>query len=211
MPSTAELTEKYIEEHPCIKDCLKKDIVNYSKLSRLISKELGIEKKTSIDAIQIACRRYAEKLKRGTTLEDKIMKILKGSELEIKNKVAVVVISKRIYPENLIEVEKKVRRNGDPFHLIEGTKAFTIVLPERYVGELSRLFKRSTIKVTKGLTLITIKSPEDIETTPGVVSYLYSLFGEHGINIVETMSCWTDTIFVVSEDDFPKAMRVLKF
>ena len=65
--------------------------------------------------------------------------------------------------------------------------------------------------MTKGLTLITIKSPEDIETTPGVVSYLYSLFGEHGINIVETMSCWTDTIFVVSEDDFPKAMRVLKF
>jgi len=211
MPSTAELTEKYIEEHPCIKDCLKKDIVNYSKLSRLISKELGIERKTSIDAIQIACRRYAEKLKKSLTLENRIMRILKESELEIKNKVAVVVINKRTYPESLMEVEKKVRRNGDPFYLIEGTKAFTIVLPERYVGDLERLFKRNTIKITKNLVLLTIKSPEDIETTPGVVSYLYSLFGEHGINIVETMSCWTDTMFVVSEEDFSRVMKVLKF
>ena len=63
MTTTTELTEKYLSEHPSIKDCLKKGIINYSKLSRTIAKELNIEKKTSIEAILIACRRYEAKIK----------------------------------------------------------------------------------------------------------------------------------------------------
>ena len=57
---------------------------------------------------------------------------------------------------------------------------------------------------------ITIKSPKDLENTPGVNAYIFSLFGEHGINIVEQMSCWTDTIIVISEDDIPAVMKFLK-
>ena len=47
MPTTTELTEKYLSEHPSIKDCLKEGIINYSKLSRKIANELEIEKKTN--------------------------------------------------------------------------------------------------------------------------------------------------------------------
>jgi len=38
MPTTTEITEKYLTEHPSIKDCLKQGIINYSKLSRKIAK-----------------------------------------------------------------------------------------------------------------------------------------------------------------------------
>ena len=66
--NTTEITEKYLREHPSIKDCLKNNIVNYSKLSRKIAKDLEIEKETSIEAILIACRRYARKLKKETVI-----------------------------------------------------------------------------------------------------------------------------------------------
>ena len=122
MPTTTELTEKYLTEHPSIKDCLKNGIINYSKLSRKIAKELEIEKMASIEAILIACRRYEVKLKDEQILEKKILNILKKSELEIKNRIITVIIDKKIYIKNLIEIENKIRRTADTFYAIEGTK-----------------------------------------------------------------------------------------
>jgi hypothetical protein len=110
MPTTTELTEKYLSEHPSIKDCLREGIINYSKLSRKISKELNIEKKTSMEAILIATRRYAEKIKKEKIREEKIIEILKQSELEIKNKILVAIIEKNFPPESLIELEKKIKK-----------------------------------------------------------------------------------------------------
>lgn len=211
MPTTTEITEKYLSEHPSIKDCLKNGIINYSKLSRKIAEEVEIEKKTSKEAILVACRRYAEKLRKEKVLEVDILKILKKSELEIKNKMMVVIIDEKVYLENLIDIEKKIRKTADTFYAIEGTKVFTLILSEKYLEEINKLFGREIIKVTKNLAMITIKSSKELETTPGVVSYLYSTFSEHGINILETMSCWTDTIFMIDEGDIPKAMNFLKF
>jgi hypothetical protein len=34
---------------------------------------------------------------------------------------------------------------------------------------------------------------------------------EKEINIVETMSCWTDTIFIVDEKDIEKSVKILSF
>ena len=59
--------------------------------------------------------------------------------------------------------------------------------------------------------MITIKSPKDLENTPGVNAFVYSKFREHGINIVEQISCWTDTIVVISEEDIAIVMKFLKF
>ncbi len=211
MPSTTELTENFIESHPSIKDCLKNEVINYSKLSRKISKELGIQKKSSIEAILVACRRYSFKLKKTKVLEEKIMNILKKSELEIKNKIIVVVIDKKIYADYLIEIEKKVRKTADTFYAIEGVNVFTVIASEKYLEDFNKLFKKNIINVSKNLALITLKSPESMENTPGVVSFLFSVFAENNVNIVETMSCWTDTIFVVSEKDVSPAMNFLKF
>ena len=140
-----------------------------------------------------------------------ILKILKRSELEIKNKIVVFIIDKKIYMENLIDIEKKIRKTADTFYVIEGKNVFTIIISEKHLEDLEKIFEKNIINVSKNLAMITIKSPEDLETTAGVMSYLYSIFGEHGINIVETMSCWTDTIFVISEDDIPIVMKFLKF
>ena len=211
MPTTTEITEKYLSEHPSILDCLKSGIINHSKLSRKIAIELNIEKKASLEAILVACRRFEVKLKDKKILENKILDILEKSELEIKNKIGVAIIDKKSYMGRLIEIEKKIRKSTDVFYAIEGTKVFTIIISEKYLGDLQTYFDKNIIKFSKNLAMITIKSPKDMENTPGVIAYILSTFGGHEINIVEQMSCWTDTIIVISEDDIAHVMNFLRF
>lgn len=211
MPTTTEITEKYLSEHPSIKDCLRAGIINYSKLSRKISKELNIEKKTSMEAILIASRRYAEKIKKEKVREEKIIEILKQSELEIKNKILVAIIQKNFPSEYFIELEKNIKKNGDIIYVIEGTKTYTIITSEKYSKDIEDKFSNKIIKNTKNQAMIIMKNPKGVEETTGFTAYLYSRFGEHGVNILETMSCWTDTILVISEDDIATVMKFLKF
>lgn len=211
MPTTTELTIKYIAEHPSIKDCLKKGIINYSKLSRKIAKDLDIEKKSSMEAILIACRRYESKISGEKILEDKILNVLKKSELEIKNRIIVCIVEKARYLDKIIELEKKIQKKADTFYAIEGSKVFTIITSEKYLEYLEQILEKGIIKKTMSLAMITIKSPKELETTPGVNAFVYSKFREHGINIIEQMSCWTDTIIVISEEHIAKVMNFLKF
>lgn len=211
MVTTAELTEKYISEHPSIKDCLKKGLLNYSKLARAIAKELDIEKKTSKEAILIAARRFAHKLKEEALREEKIRNILGKGELEIKNKIIVFIIEKIRYLDKFFELEKGIKKEGGVFYIIEGSKTFTIITSKQYAEKITNLFQEEILKKEENLAMVIIKSPPDIEVCSGVASYLYSLFSDNDVNILETMSCWTDTILIIKEEDISKVMQFLKF
>lgn len=209
--NVTKLTENYIQEHPSIKDCLKNGLINYSSLSRQIASDLNLDLKKNFDAILIACRRFKRKLKKEETFESKILKILKESKIEIKNKIIAIVLEKDVHFSNLINLEKEIKKKNEIFRVIESTSAITIITTEEFIALINRYFKNKIILENKNLAEITIKSPEEIETTPGTYAYLCSLFGENNINIVETLSCWTDTIFLVKEDDVGKVMGLLRF
>ncbi|MBS3113654.1 ACT domain-containing protein [Candidatus Woesearchaeota archaeon] len=211
MPNITKLTENYILEHPSIKDCLKNGLINYSSLSRQIASDLNLNLKKNFDAILIACRRMKRKLKKEETFENKILKILKESKIEIKNKVIAVVLEKDIFFENLINLEKEIKKRKEIFRVIEGISAITIITAEDFIDLIKKYFKNKIMLENKNLAEITIKSPKEIETTPGTYAYLCSLFGENNINIIETLSCWTDTIFLVKEEDVGKVMGLLRF
>jgi len=209
--SVTKLAENFILEHPSIKDCLKNDLINYSSLSRKIASELELNPKKNFDAILIACRRFQRKLRNEEAAEKKIIKILKKSKIEIKNKIAAVVLEKDIYFGTLLNIEKEIKKNREIFRVIEGASAITIITTEDFVDLIKKSFKNKIIVENVNLAEITIKSPEEIETTPGAYAYVCSLFWENGINIVETLSCWTDTIFLIDEKDTGKVMGLLRF
>lgn len=90
MAKIAELTSRYISEHPSLKECLAKNVVNYSKLARRISSELKI---SSTGAVVAACQRCASSLRK--TSQDSGMDILKKSKkrIEIDGKQAHITLS----------------------------------------------------------------------------------------------------------------------
>jgi len=211
MANITKLTEQYIAEHPSIKDCLKKGLINYSSLTRKLCKDLNLDIKKNFDAILIACRRYHRKVSKEPILENKIIKILKDSKLEVKNKIVVILVEKDIYYGHIIELQKEIKKKSELFHIIEGSSTITVISSHEFLDIIKKLFKNKIIKVTENLAEVTLKSSENMENTPGVIAYLSTLLADNGINIIETMSTWTDTLFVIAEEDIAKVMELLRF
>jgi|TARA_B100001971_G_C17968411_1_gene421075 hypothetical protein len=209
MPTITKLTEDYIQEYKSIKDCLKKGIINYSALSRLIGKDLGIEKKAKKEAILIAARRYKEKIK-GKTLENDIIGLFRKSNLEIKNNMVIFTLEKSIYPDSLIEIEKTIKKEKELFFSIEGKKTLTIIVQKQHMNMVEKRFKNYIIAKKENLSLITLSSP-GIDKIPGAVNYITGFFFENEINIEEFMSCHEDTLIVVDSGKINKVMDFLSF
>jgi len=203
-------TEKYVLEHPSIKDTLNKGLINYSKLSRQIIKELNLKEK-DFDAVLVALRRLEYNLKKKKSFEKQIKDLLKNTKLETKNKMIVCIVEKNIFYNNLLELQKEIKNQKGEMHIVEGVHAITLITSQEFEEIINKYFKNNIIKKSKNLVEIIMRSPESLEDVPGVMGYLYSLFSQYGINIVETMSCWTDTIFVIAEKDLEKTMKILSF
>jgi len=201
-----DITKDYVMRNPAIKSCLKKGLINYSSLAREIISELNL--KASKEAVLIAARRMQEKLGK-ESYQNKIRDLLSDSNIEMKNKITILIVEKSINPEIIDELQKKVRKENGIIYILEGSESITIVLDEKYAD--NKAIKSRLMNKINNLALINIKSTEEVEFTKGWVAYITSLFAENEVNIIEFLSCWRDTLFVIESADVPKAINFLKF
>jgi hypothetical protein len=211
MVNITKETEAYVMGRPSLRDCLVAGLVNYSAVSRQLLADLNWGKKVQLDAVIVALRRLREKLAKDEPLQKRILSLLRKSRLEVRNKIVVATVDKSLYYDYLLQLSRKVKKASQRIHIIEGTDAVTIVTDEAFLVDIEKLFGKEIIAIRRDLVQITLRSPETIEELPGVFSYLVSLFAQHGVNIVESMSCWTDTMFVIAEEDVGLVMGFLKF
>ncbi len=193
MKNISQLVWLYVKQRPFLKEVLREGVVNYSALSRKIAIEAFGDIKRQ-NAVKMALIRMGARMDMlESDLEGKILSILRKSSMVIKNKVAVV-ISKR-------ELE-----GVSPLSHIRSGRHMTYIIEQR---ELEKIHGRMIWKSEENLNLITIESPQEVEEVPGVISYILGALASEGINVVEFISCYTDTILVVKESDTEKAYRIL--
>ena len=204
--NVTKITEKYVAEHPAIMDCLKIGLINYSELSRQICAEHGIKK---FQASLIACRRYYLKIRSQELHEKEIIRLIRGAKLKIRNKIIVAIIDKPREMEPIYSLQRAIKKKRGDFNMIEGEDTVTIVTNSENAEDVKMKFNLRLIKLSSGLVQITMVFDRKIETTSGVVSYIYSLLSDNGINILEEMSCWTDIMVIIDENDLARAMKVL--
>jgi hypothetical protein len=200
------LTQHFISEHPSIKDCLRRGLVNYSALARLICETLGTDR---FDAVLMACRRQHAMIKDQMTQEKKVRALLKRAKIRLRNKMMVAIVEKPTDFERVYDLQKRIKRDRGDFHLIEGEEVLTLISNSDYVSDLKEAFRGKIKKVTEDLAQLTMVFDEKIETTPGVVSFIYGLLADNSINVWEEMSCWTDLMVIIEEKDAARAMHVL--
>lgn len=206
--SLAEKTRVYIDTHPSIKDCVSKELVNYSALARKIMKDIDVDNE---EAVMIACRRYASKLSTTTNHEMGILSVLKDSRLEMRTKTCIVT-AKNDWSvlHKMDNLFKDLWNENSIMQVVQSASAVTIIadkmLKDRIMDTVGRF---NIIKVRENLVEIVVKSPEKIVDTTGVIAYLITNLSDAGINIEETVSCYTDTIFIVDEEDMINAYSVL--
>jgi predicted regulator of amino acid metabolism with ACT domain len=205
--SAAELTRKYIDRHPSIKDCISKDLINYSSLSRLIMKETGIRNE---EAVLAASRRYAMKLAK-TDSEGAITSLFEDSRLELKTRICIVVAKNEwIVLRNLEDVVRKILADKSTMQVLQSTSAITVISEDKHLPAIVKAIGQDhVLKVRENLGEITVKSPARIEETPGAFAFVMSMLSEQGINLIEAVSCYTDTIFIVSREQMMQAFDIL--
>ncbi len=205
--SIAERTRVYIDAHPSIKDCISKDLINYSSLARQIMKDLGIKNE---EAVMIACRRYAVKLAKSDH-EREILRILADSRLEVKTKISIVTAKNDWTVLHRLEsVFQKLINEKAIMQVIQGAQAITVIVDEKLKNEVvNAVGRENVLKVRQDLIEITVKSPERIVETSGVFAFLASNLAENNVNVVETVSCYTDTIFIMNEADMIYGYSIL--
>jgi len=186
--TVAQNVRNHLRNKPYLLEALEKGIVNLSELSRQIQKELKI---SDTSAIKAALRRYSEELqKHRQKREEKVLLLLKRSCIAVYDSKSVIITAKELASNAGMKVDLLDKY----VYLLDRND-----LPER----INSLVKH------ENCTLIVVHSPEELEATPGVVAFLATLLAEQNVNIVEFISCWTETIIVVEKKDNLKAYEVL--
>jgi hypothetical protein len=205
--SIAEKTRSYIDAHPSIKDCISKDLINYSSLARMIIRDMGLKNE---EAVMIACRRYAVRLGKQDH-ESQILRVLGESRLEMKTRICIVTAKNDWSVLNRLETMfKRLLDEKSTMQVIQSTHAITIIADEKLRDDvIGSVGQGNVVKTREDLVEMAVKSPEGIVDTSGVFAYIASNLADAGINVVESVSCFTDTIFIVDEEYMIQAYSVL--
>ncbi len=184
----AQDVRSHLRNKPYLLEALEKGIVNLSELSRQIQLELKID---NTSAAKAALRRFTAELQRHKQKrEEKVLQLLKRSGIAVYDRKSVIITNREIETKNGLKVDLLEKH----VYLLDRSD-----LPER----ISALVKH------ENCTMIVMHSPEELEATPGVVAFLATLLAEQNVNIIEFISCWTETIMVVEKKDSLKAYEVL--
>lgn len=193
MESVSQLVWLYVKQRPFLKEVIREGVVNYSALARKISITAfgSPERQNAVKMALIRLGQREDLLE--SDLESKILSVLRKSSMVMKNKVAVV-ISKR-------ELE-----GVSPLSTAKSGRHITCILEQR---EMEKVHSRLIWKSEEDLNLIIIESPEEVEEVPGVISYILGALASEGVNVVEFISCYTDTILVVKAADTERTFKIL--
>ncbi|NOX72019.1 MAG: ACT domain-containing protein [Candidatus Micrarchaeota archaeon] len=200
-----KIVKEYIGSHLSIKDCLKKDIINFSALSREIAKHAGIDLNKHFDALNIACRRYKEKMKYREN-EDKIKKLLKTSKVHVRTKVTRIIIEKDYLSLQRIS---RILESKALLHIVQGESNIMLITEEEFVNRVKYILKPKIIDIKRNLAELTIISSPIAENTIGLTAYITSLLSDAGINIIMSLGSYTDDIYIIGKKEISRALAVI--
>jgi hypothetical protein len=205
--SIARRVREYLDGQPVLADALRLDIANHSAIARRICEALGV---SQTEAVIAACRRYPKG--RGESARAAgIQRVLRKSRIETRTKVATITVSQGIdILQRLGDVVEELLDENSLCRLIQVSRGTVIIVDEDSVARVTRALREGqVVRVRKNLVEVAVASPESIEETPGLLTLLTGVLSAQSINIVEALSCYTDTIFLLERDDLNAAISVL--
>ena len=206
--SISKTVQTLIDEDLSIQDALQRDYANYSAIARMLLPKIKetVNSEVNLESVITSVKRAKANY---TILQGKITKVVAGSGLNIRTDMAKVSVDKT--KENLEKIRKTLATfSGDFLQIIEGNSIVTLISDLNSFNKINSIFtKKDVIDQKQSLATIIILSPDEITFTPGSVQAFYNALSRRHINIEETMSCYTETIIVLTMEDVSKAFAAL--
>jgi aspartokinase len=205
--SVARQVRDYLDGQPAIADAVRLGVANYSAVARRVAEELGIRPS---EAVVAAVRRYP----RGPGAAARIAgarRVMRKSRIETRTKVAAITTTQGAdVLQRLGDVVEELLDENSLCRLIQVSSGTVIIVDVDSVPRvLKQLREDQVVRIRRDLVEVAVASPESIEETPGLLTRLTGVLSAKGINIVEALSCYTDTIFLIARDDLNAALAVL--
>ena len=188
--SVAQLVRETIHMRPSLLDALKMQIVNYSALARMLQTEIG---EGSLEAVKAAIIRVSDELEAENSLREKmVLSIIRESVVRLQDKISVIISSEEL----------------DIPYIVTAYLTDSYV----YVVDQTRLKNKlpDHVHVSSNLVALILISPPRVENTPGFVAFITSLLASREINIVEFISCSTNTVIILDQADALNAFSLLQ-
>jgi aspartokinase len=165
----------------------------------------------TLDATISALRRYepdghAETNANANKTIGKIITISTRSKL-----ISITVVKDSDIQQLLPKLFSIVHYNrGDVLRIVQADESIKILFDEKNFEEIEQIIPREKIKETdKNLAEINIHQYPDAKYTPGVIAIISNDLAMNNINIIDTVSCFPEMIWIVEEKDLLNAYDVI--
>ncbi len=213
MISTTTVVEELIKKSPFMETAIAEDLVNYSSLARFLKPE--IEKRLFKDikegAIIMALKRAAVSLKKSVPKGEQVLKNL-GDITIRSNLVDYTFLNSPTLGNTQNKILERTAGRKDIFITVShGISQVTIIASEAVENDIKEIFKHETaICSIGGLSSLTIRIPEEATKIPGVLYSILKILAWEGINMIETISTYTELTIVLGTKDIERAFSLLK-
>ena len=213
MITIAQIIEDQIKKSSFLEEALVKGIINYSSLARKLQPivEEKLVKNVKEGAIVMALKRVSSRLK-GTL--PKSENILEGlGDITIRSNLVDYTFSNSPTiggAQNKI-LEKTEGRKDIFITISHGVSQITVIASEALEDEIKKIFKDETpICTLQNLSSLTVRIPTEATKTPGVLYSILKVLAWEGINMIETISTYTELTLVLETKDIERAFSLLK-
>ncbi len=213
MISTTTVVEELIKKAPFLETAMAEDLVNYSSLARYLKPE--IEKRLFKDikegAIIMALKRASGRLRGTIPKSGEILKNL-GDITIRSNLVDYTFLNSPTLGDAQNKILERTAGRKDIFITVShGISQVTVISSEMVEKDIKEIFKHETaICSISGLSSLTIRIPEEATKTPGVLYSILKVLAWEGINMIETISTYTELTIVLGTKDIERAFSLLK-
>jgi DNA-binding Lrp family transcriptional regulator len=206
--SISKSVRDQVDADSLLQEALARGIVNVSAAARLLKPAVvsSIGRNVSEEAIITSLKRIKGVYRRRTL---GYLKVIARSSVEVRTDLAMVSVE--VDPDVSAKIKDVAFKNYDAFVQISSSpNAYSLVSERGLFGYLRGRFEEEQIKEAKTeLAALIIHSPDEIMETPGCVAAIYNRVGRGGINVVDTVSNYTDTILVVRMGEVVKAFTAV--
>ena len=194
-----------------MQDSIARDYANLSSLARLLVPKVARRMKVRArDVHEVGVASALKRLRDEYSAKSpSVAKVIGGSVVNVRTHVSRLSVEKT--RRTLQTVGSLLGEHQEDFiQVSESLSSITLIFDQRLYKKVKRaLAGGETLQEGEECAAITVHSPHSIIHTPGCVSAFFDQLSRKNVNVEDTVSCYTDTIMVVSMKDASRAFEAL--
>ena len=194
-----------------MQDAIARDYANISSLARLLVPRVARRMKSRAkDVSEVGVASALKRLRDSySAASPSVAKVIGGSIVNVRTHVSRLSVEKT--KRTLQTVSSLLGEFQEDFiQVSESLSSITLIFDQRLHKRVRRaLSAAEVLQEGEECAAITVHSPHAIINTAGCVSAFFDQLSRRNVNVEDTVSCYTDTIMVVSMKDASRAFEAL--